>query len=106
MTGRVVSAVVAPPAEMGASLPKHLASNGAPKRASSSLMMFDTRAIVPSSAPLNAKRQKNLRTHRQKTKTCMDCQSPDRLCNTRVIKEKSFPAKRVKIILINEPLGL
>ena len=42
----------------------------------------------------------------QKTNTCMDCQSPDRLCNTWVITEKSFPAKRIKIILINEPLGL
>ena len=57
-------------------------------------------------APLNAIRHTNLRTPCQKTNTCMDCQSPDRLCNTWVITEKSFPAKRVKIILINEPLGL
>ena len=64
------------------------------------------RRVRTIAAPLNAIRHTNLRTPCQKTNTCMDCQSPDRLCNTWVITEKSFPAKRVKIILINEPLGL
>lgn len=57
-------------------------------------------------APLNAIRHANLHTPCQKTRTCMNCQSPDRLCNTWTITEKSFPPKRVKIILINESLGL
>lgn len=58
------------------------------------------------SAPLNAIRHTNLHTPCQQTKTCMNCQSPDRLCNTWNIIEKSFPQKRIKIILINETLGL
>ena len=57
-------------------------------------------------APLNAIRHTNLHTPCQKTKTCMNCQSADRICNTWTITEKSFPRKRVKIILINESLGL
>lgn len=57
-------------------------------------------------APQNAIRHTKMRTPCQKTNTCMNCQSPDRLCNTWVITEKSYPAKRIKIILINEPLGL
>lgn len=36
---------------------------------------------------------------------CHDCKSPNRICNTWSITEKCFPAKRVKIILINEDLG-
>ena len=57
-------------------------------------------------APLNAIRHPHLHTPCQKTQTCMNCQSTDRLCNTWTITEKSFPQKRIKIILINEPLGL
>ena len=55
---------------------------------------------------LNAIRHPHLHTPCQTTKTCMNCQSADRLCNTWSITEKSFPPKRIKIILINEPLGL
>ena len=40
-----------------------------------------------------------------KTGRCENCSSPDRICNTWTITEKSFPKKRVKIILINEALG-
>ncbi|MBF0229058.1 MAG: lactate utilization protein [Desulfamplus sp.] len=36
---------------------------------------------------------------------CQDCQSPNRICNTWSITEKCLPAKRVKIVLINEDLG-
>lgn len=57
-------------------------------------------------APLNAIRHPHLHTPCQKTHTCMNCQSPERLCNTWTITEKSFPQKRVIIILINETLGL
>jgi L-lactate utilization protein LutB len=57
-------------------------------------------------APLNAKRHENLVTPCQKTGKCMDCKSPQRICNSWSIIEKSYPAKRIKIILINEELGL
>ena len=62
--------------------------------------------IRTTAAPLNAIRHPHLHTPCQTTKTCMNCQSADRLCNTWSITEKSFPPKRIKIILINEPLGL
>lgn len=40
-----------------------------------------------------------------KTGHCEDCSSPDRICNTWTITEKSFPKQRVKIVLINEDMG-
>jgi len=41
-----------------------------------------------------------------KTSYCEECKSPDRICNTWTITEKSFPKGRVKVILINEDWGL
>ena len=35
-----------------------------------------------------------------------DCTSPTRICNAWSIIEKSFPARRIKIVLINEDLGV
>ena len=43
---------------------------------------------------------------RLRLETCMDCKSPDRICNTWVITEKCFPRGRIRIILINADLGL
>ena len=40
-----------------------------------------------------------------KTGRCENCSSPDRICNTWTITEKSFPKNRVKIVLINEDMG-
>ncbi len=40
-----------------------------------------------------------------KTGRCQDCSSPDRICNTWTITEKSFPKERVKVVLINEDMG-
>lgn len=57
-------------------------------------------------APLNAIRHPGWKTPCVKTSYCMDCKSPDRICNTWTITEKSFPKHRVKIILVNEDLGL
>lgn len=62
--------------------------------------------IRTTAAPLNAIRHPHLHTPCQTTRTCMNCQSADRLCNTWTITEKSLPKKRIKIILINESLGL
>lgn len=52
MIGNVVSAVVAPPTDMGANFPKYRTSRGAANKAISSRMMLDTKAIGPNSAPL------------------------------------------------------
>jgi hypothetical protein len=58
------------------------------------------------SAPLNAIRHNSLQTPCRKTSYCIDCKSPDRICNTWVITEKSFPKGRVKVIIINKDIGL
>lgn len=40
------------------------------------------------------------------TSYCEDCKSPDRICNSWTITEKSFPKGRIKVVLINQDLGL
>jgi L-lactate utilization protein LutB len=56
-------------------------------------------------APTNAMRlDKN--TPCAKTSFCEECKSPDRICNAWTITEKSLPKGRVKVVLINEHLGL
>ena len=57
-------------------------------------------------APRNAIRHEGFRTPCHKTGVCMDCNSPDRICNVWTITEKSYPAGRIKVILIGEELGL
>ena len=57
-------------------------------------------------APQNAMRHEGFRTPCHKTGICMDCNSPDRICNVWTISEKSYPAGRIKIILIDQSLGL
>ena len=57
-------------------------------------------------APLNAIRHPDLKTPCKKTSYCMDCKSPDRICNTWTITQKSYPKGRIKVIIINEDLGL
>jgi len=37
---------------------------------------------------------------------CEECLSRERICNTWTIHEKSFPKGRIKVVLINEDLGL
>lgn len=56
-------------------------------------------------APMNAMRHKEIKTPCQVTGRCTDCCSPQRICNTWTITEKSYPVGRIKIILINESLG-
>jgi L-lactate utilization protein LutB len=56
-------------------------------------------------APANAMRLgKN--TPCVKTANCEECKSSDRICNTWTITEKAYPAGRIKVVLINEDLGL
>jgi len=55
-------------------------------------------------APVNTMRLEK-KTPCAKTSYCEECKSPDRICNTWTITEKSFPKGRVKVVLIDEDLG-
>lgn len=55
-------------------------------------------------APVNSMRL-DKKTPCAKTSYCEECKSPDRVCNSWVITEKSFPKGRVKVVLINQDLG-
>ena len=55
-------------------------------------------------APVNAMRL-NKKTPCVETSRCQECNSPDRICNTWTITQKSFPKGRIKVILINDDLG-
>jgi len=56
-------------------------------------------------APANTMRL-GMKTPCAKTSYCEECKSKDRICNSWAITEKSFPKGRIKVILINEDLGL
>ncbi|WFS62882.1 lactate utilization protein [Pseudodesulfovibrio thermohalotolerans] len=56
-------------------------------------------------APQNAARH-HAKTPCAKTGRCADCKSPDRICNVWTITEKSWPKGRIKVVLIDQPLGL
>jgi L-lactate utilization protein LutB len=56
-------------------------------------------------APANAMRL-DRKTPCIKTAICEECDTPGRICNTWTITEKSFPKGRVRVVLINESLGL
>jgi len=57
-------------------------------------------------APMNAIRHEGWKTPCVKTSFCSDCKSPDRICNTWTITQKSYPKGRIKILLVNQDLGL
>lgn len=56
-------------------------------------------------APANALRLKK-KTPCVQTGFCEDCKSPERICNVWTITEKSFPKGRIKVVLINQDLGI
>ena len=56
-------------------------------------------------APANVMRL-DMKTPCIKTGVCSECKSSARICNTWTITQKSFPKKRIKVVLINEDLGL
>ncbi len=56
-------------------------------------------------APANAMRL-DKKTPCVKTSICEECRSPERICNSWTITEKSFPKGRIIVVLINEDLGL
>lgn len=55
-------------------------------------------------APANAMRL-DKKTPCVKTGECLDCSSPDRICNVWTITEKSYPKGRISVVLINQDLG-
>jgi len=55
-------------------------------------------------APVNALRWE-YKTPCTTNSYCELCKSPDRICSTWTITEKSFPKGRVKVILINAEFG-
>jgi len=61
--------------------------------------------ITNYAAPTNAMRL-DRKTPCVNTSYCENCSSPERICNTWTITEKSNPKGRVKVVLINEELGL
>lgn len=56
-------------------------------------------------APSNAKRH-NTATPCAKTGKCQQCKSPERICNVWTITEKSWPKGRIRVVLIDQDLGL
>ncbi len=56
-------------------------------------------------APTNAMRL-DMKTPCVKTSYCEECKGPGRICNTWTITEKSFPKGRIRVVLINQDLGL
>ena len=55
-------------------------------------------------APINTIRL-NRKTPCTQTGRCMDCMSPECICNQFVVTRRSMPAGRIKIILVGEELG-
>jgi len=41
-----------------------------------------------------------------KTSVCEECRSPERVCNAWGIVEKSYPQGRIKVVLINQSMGV
>jgi hypothetical protein len=56
-------------------------------------------------APANALRH-NFKTPCTRTGRCMDCSSPQRICNVWSIIERSWPPGRIHVVLIMADLGL
>ena len=57
-------------------------------------------------APQNVARHPGFRTPCARTGVCSDCNSPDRVCNTRMEMLRCWPAGRVLVVLIDQELGL
>jgi L-lactate utilization protein LutB len=58
------------------------------------------------SAPLNIQRFPSIATPCNKTGSCADCVTPDTVCNYFVTIRLCKPARRIKVILAGENLGL
>lgn len=56
-------------------------------------------------APQNVARHPGFRTPCAVTGRCSDCNSPDRICNTRMEMLRCQPEDRISVLLIDEELG-
>ena len=63
------------------------------------------RRIREVAAPQNVARH-GKRTPCAKTGRCMECKSPDRICNVWTITDKCWPKGRIHVVLVDEALGL
>lgn len=63
------------------------------------------RRIREVAAPLNAKRH-HTATPCARTGKCQQCKSSERICNVWTITEKSWPPGRIRVVLIDQSLGL
>ncbi|MDD3313170.1 lactate utilization protein [Pseudodesulfovibrio sp.] len=63
------------------------------------------RRIREVAGPQNAARH-GARTPCAKTGRCMDCKSPDRICNVWTITDKCWPKGRIHVVLVDGSLGL
>lgn len=57
-------------------------------------------------APQNVARHPAFRTPCARTGVCSDCDSPDRICNTRMEMLRCRPAGRILVVVIDSDLGL
>lgn len=57
-------------------------------------------------APANMQRFQGMKTPCYKTGSCADCLSPDCICAYMVTTRVSRPAKKIKVILVGDTLGL
>lgn len=59
-------------------------------------------------APRNVARRSHaeFKTPCAKTGVCMDCNSPDRICNSTLILDRCYPKGRILVVLIDQELGL
>ncbi|MBN1469858.1 MAG: lactate utilization protein [Fusobacteriaceae bacterium] len=60
--------------------------------------------IKAKAAPLDAIRL-NKKTPCVKTKVCMECKSPDKICNYMTIIQGQFDPERIEILVINKEMG-
>lgn len=63
------------------------------------------RRVKAYAAPANAMRL-GKKTPCAASGTCGDCKGSDRICNVWTITQKSFPKHRIKVVLIDQDLGL
>lgn len=61
--------------------------------------------VKKTAAPKNAIRHDKLKLPCQTDGKCHNCKSPQRICNSWTITEKSYPKGRIKIVLIEQELG-
>lgn len=60
--------------------------------------------IKSKAAPLDAIRL-NKKTPCVKTKVCIECKSPDKICNYMTIIQGQFDSERIEILVINKEIG-